>query len=114
MTAKYMIEKYGQAAQLTDNQTGKAISYRAIVQPLRYKNKLYLRGTYTELGRNQQDYYLYIGPGDVDITGVDSNKKTLTVSGVSYVVDRMEKHYLADWLIYHWAIVHPTVNDVTE
>ncbi len=111
MTAKYLIEKYGQDARLIDNQTGQFVDYKAMVQPLRYKNKLYLRGTFTELGRNQQDYYLYMGPGDIDISDVDSGAKTLLVGGVSYVVDRMEKHYLANWLIYHWAIIHPTVTD---
>ncbi|MDD6021682.1 MAG: hypothetical protein ACI4GA_07865 [Acutalibacteraceae bacterium] len=111
MTAKYIIEKYGQDAALTDAAENKTIRFKAFVQALRYKNKLYLRGTYTELGRNQQDYYLYIGPGDVDISCVDAAARTLTVAGVSYVVDRTEKHYIGDTVIYHWAIIHPTVAD---
>ncbi len=113
MTAKYIIEKYGQNAELTDIATNKKINFKALVQALRYKNKLYLRGTYTELGRNQQDYYLYIGPPDVDISQADSSSETLTVGGISYVVDRMEKHYIGNTLIYHWAIIHPTVTDIS-
>lgn len=113
MTTKYIMEKYGQTAKLTDTAKNKTVNFKAIVQALRYKNKLYLRGTYTELGRNQQDYYLYIGPGDVDISGVDAGAKTLTVGGVSYVVDRTEKHYIGSELIYHWAIIHPVVTDAS-
>lgn len=111
MTAESIMKKYGQTAALTDTATNKTTHFKAFVQALRYKNKLYLRGTYTELGRNQQDYYLYIGPAEVDISGVDASSKTLTVGGISYVVDRTEKHYIGNELIYHWAIIHPVVAD---
>ncbi len=110
MTVKPIMKKYGQSAVITDSTTGKKISFKAFVQALRYKNKLYLRGTFTELGRNQQDYYLYIGPPDIDLTVVDADTKTLTVSGTQYIVDRVEEHYIGDELIYIWGILHPTVD----
>lgn len=111
MTANHIIDRYGQAAVLTNVKTKKSVHFKALVQALRYKNKLYLRGTYTELGRNQQDCYLYIGPPEVDITDADSSVKTLTVGGTPYIVDRVEKHYIGEKLIYYWAIVHPFVSD---
>lgn len=111
MTAKHIIDRYGQSAVLKNTKTKTSVHFKAFVQALRYKNKLYLRGTYTELGRNQQDYYLYIGPPDVDISEIDANVKTLTVAGISYIVDRVEKHYIGEELIYYWAIIHPSVTD---
>lgn len=111
MTVNNVLKHYGQNATLSDTSTNTAVDFKAFVQALRYKNKLYLRGTYTELGRNQQDYYLYIGPADIDISGADSTTKILTVGGISYIVDRVEKHYIGRQLIYHWAIIHPSVAD---
>lgn len=109
--SKRCIEKYGISATLKDFTKGNAeiTEFKALVQALRYKNKVYLRGTYTEIGKNQQDYYLYIGPGDVDISNADGVKKTLTIGGVEYITDRTEKHYIGDENIYVWGIIRPVV-----
>ena len=34
--------------------------FRALIQPLRYKNKMYLDGTYTDIGKSTSGNYLYI------------------------------------------------------
>lgn len=111
MTIKPILNRYGQSAVLNDAKTNKSVSFKAFIQALRYKNKLYLRGTFTELGRNQQDYYLYIGPPDVELSVTDTDTKTLTVDKVEYIIDRVEDHYIGNTIIYRWAIVHPAVAD---
>lgn len=111
MNTGKIFEKYGLSATLRDYTGGNAVrlQFNAFVQALRYKNKIYLRGTYTELGKNQQDYYLYIGPPDIDVSNVDGLEKTLTINGISYIVDRTEKHYVGNTNIYTWAIIRPIV-----
>ena len=116
MNTDRIFEKYGQDAVLRDYSGDGAVSvsFRAFVQALRYKNKIYLRGTYTELGKNQQDYYLYIGPADIDVSNVDGAERMLTINGTSYMVDRTEKHYIGNQNTYTWAIIRPVVTDSQE
>lgn len=108
-----IFEKYGLKANLKD-YTGDAVvtyNFRAFVQALRYKNKVYLRGTYTEIGKNQQDYYLYIGPADIDISNIDGISRVLTINDKSYIVDRTELHHIGEENIYTWAIIRPIIID---
>ncbi len=109
MNTSRLFQKYGQPAVFSDTVNLVSVSFRAFVRPLRYKNKIYLRGTYTEIGRNQQDYYLYFGPADIDVSGVNALDKTLTVNGREYIVDRMEHHCIGEHGIYNWAIVRPVI-----
>ncbi|MBR2315242.1 MAG: hypothetical protein IKA56_01230 [Clostridia bacterium] len=111
MNTEKIFEKYGLSATLCDYTAEKVVNleFNAFVQALRYKNKIYLRGTYTELGKNQQDYYLYIGPPDIDVSNVDGAERVLTINGISYMVDRTEKHYIGNTNIYNWAIIRPIV-----
>lgn len=111
MNTDIIFEKYGLQATLSDNRELTETSFRAFVQALRYKNKIYLRGTYTELGKNQQDYYLYIGPADVDVSNVDGLYRVLEINGTEYIVDRTERHYIGEKCIYTWAIIRPIVFD---
>lgn len=111
MNTGKIFEKYGLDATLSDysGDTFEEYSFKAFVQALRYKNKVYLRGTYTELGRNQQDYYLYIGPPEIDISNVDGMTRTLNINGTEYLVDRTEQHHIGNNNIYTWAIIRPVV-----
>lgn len=109
-----LLKKAGTDAAFIDNATATTVNFYAVVEPLRYKNKIYLRGTYTEIGRNHQDFYLYIGPPDVDISDTDSITKVLIINGVSYVVDRAENHAMGNKNIYMWAIIRPVVAEPEE
>lgn len=111
MNTGKIFEKYGLEANLYDYSGDALVSYdfKAFVQALRYKNKVYLRGTYTELGKNQQDYYLYIGPADVDVSNVDGAVRVLNINGTEYLVDRTEQHHIGNENVYTWAIIRPVV-----
>lgn len=111
MNINPILRRYGQSAVLDDAATGTQTDFHAFVQALRYKNKLYLRGTFTELGRNQQDCYLFIGPPEVEITVRDDDSMTVIVDSVRYIFDRVENHYIGNKIIYRWAILHPAVED---
>ncbi|MGN0443277.1 MAG: hypothetical protein ACI4F5_01515 [Acutalibacteraceae bacterium] len=115
MNTKRLFEKYGQKATLSvGGETVKNYDFRAFVQPLRYKNKLYLRGKFTEIGKNRQDYYLYIGPPDIDISEVDGSKTRLYIGQEEYLAYRTEKHKLADDTVYFWAIIRPVTPETEE
>ena len=64
-----IMDKHGQTMQYS--QDGEAFSppYRAFIQPLRYKNKMYLDGKHSEIGYIDTSYYLYLGPADIDVAG---------------------------------------------
>lgn len=78
--------------------------YRALIQPLRYKNKMYLDGSYTDIGKSSSGYYLYIGPSDHDITRLDEGDYLLS-DNVRYVISRAEKCYLGETVTHIWAIL---------
>ncbi|MDR1464916.1 MAG: hypothetical protein LBJ11_06425, partial [Oscillospiraceae bacterium] len=46
----------------------RSAGYGAFLQPLRYKNKMYLGGVNTRIGFNREGYYLYLGPAGHDLT----------------------------------------------
>ena len=82
--------------------------FSAFLQPLRYKNKLYMTGDFTPIGRNTQDLYLYIGPKEHDIS---QSPETYTIHdqlGNTYIIDRAEKILFRNEVIYIWAIIRKT------
>ena len=63
---KALFKKSG--VSLTIKKDGEEIaSFNAFLQPLRYKNKLYLSGVPTELGYDGLKKYLLICPPDIDL-----------------------------------------------
>ena len=111
MTLKSMFEKYGQEVTLKTDDGWSSPIYGAFIQPLRYKNKMYLYGVNTEIGYNSQGYYLYIGPPEHDLT---VNEDALIIDGdIKYQIDRAEKIKFGEEVLYVWAVVR-TVVEITE
>ena len=102
-----IIESVGQSvsARLPDGWSSE--SYRAVIQPLRYKNKMYLEGERTQIGRHHPGYYLYIGPARHDLTKLSEGARIRAESG-EYTIDRAEKCYLGDTVTHIWAILRST------
>jgi len=82
--------------------------YRAFIQPLRYKNKMYLYGVNTEIGFNNQGYYLYIGPPEPKLTAL-AEGVYVTADGTAYQVDRAEPVYFGSSPLYQWAILRTVI-----
>ena len=91
-------EKWGRVLVIENTDSTRTAPFKGFIQPLRYKNKMYLYGVNTEIGYNSQGYYLYIGPPDGDI---------------KYQIDRAEKIKLGEEVLYVWAVVR-TVVEITE
>ncbi len=103
MNIKECLEEYGRPAALCSSDGKTEENLHAIISPLRYKNKMYLSGIYTEIGYNSEGHYLYIGPPDCDLTGRDGCY--LLSEGIKYRIDRAEKVYFGKEVFYIWAII---------
>ncbi len=101
---------YGRTVALRDVNGRTLDSFKALIQPLRYKNKMYLDGIYTEIGFNSQGHYLYLGPPEPDLCALSAGDH-LYADGVPYQIDRAEKVYHNDKVFYIWAIIR-TITEV--
>lgn len=75
----------------------------AVIEPLRYKNKMYVEMQPTELGKTNDGCYKYLGPYDVDFSAGD----TIKYMGKDYVVQRVETVCFGKNPIYNWAVLRP-------
>lgn len=98
-------EKFGSSVRLTDGAGWYSPVYKAFLQPLRYKNKMYLEGTYTPIGRDSTGLYLYIGPASHNVTRLPETARIMDGDGRKYVVQRAEEVKLSDKPFYYWAVV---------
>ena len=83
-----------------------SVEFKAFLQPLRYKNKMYLSGTLTEIGYDTLRKFVLICPVSVNIPAVDGTRATLVFDGDSFCVDHCEKVFVGETPLYYWAIVH--------
>ena len=50
-------EKWGRVLVIENTDSTRTAPFKGFIQPLRYKNKMYLYGVNTEIGYNSQGYY---------------------------------------------------------
>lgn len=108
MTINTMFEKFGQEITCKGSDGWSSPIFGGFIQPLRYKNKMYLNGVNTVIGFNSQGHYLYIGPPEHDITKLN-NEYWIESDSKKYIVDRSEKVYLKNEAVYIWAIIREIV-----
>ena len=81
---------------------------RAIIQPMRYKNKLYIEMPRGELGIKDTECFLYLGSPSVNFSGKEFD--TIIVSNDrSYNVSRAEQIKMGDRTVYIWAVLSPRI-----
>lgn len=97
------LEHCGGAVYLERDGGTRSGPFRALIQPLRYKNKMYLEGTQTPIGLNARGYYMYIGPAEQELRV--SADEWLESGGVRYEVDRVESVSFRGEPVYRWAIL---------
>lgn len=78
----------------------------AFLQPLRYKNKMYLSAVHGELGFDTMTKFLLLCPGEVDLEAVDGVSVMLCLGEEDFSVDHCEKVCLGEEVLYNWAIIH--------
>ncbi len=108
MSIDRIIQKFGMSVYLKNNTDWKSPVFNAFIQPLRYKNKLYMTGNFTPIGRNPQDVYLYMGPKNHDLTKLNSSYRLCDSSGNAYMIERAEQIIFKNEIVYIWAIIRKT------
>lgn len=104
-----MLDKFGREICLKGYDGWTSEIFHGLIQPLRYKNKIYLDGVYTVIGFDNQGKYLYIGPAVHDLTALGTSWGYIYADGAKYTVDRAEKVYCGESPVYIWAIIREVV-----
>lgn len=108
MNITKILNTYGNTVYISGNDGWKSPFFKAFIQPLRYKNKLYQQGSFTPLGINKNNVYLYIGPVDHDLTNLNSTYRIHDNQNKSYIIDRAEKITVKNNVVYIWAVIRQT------
>lgn len=96
------IQIYGEdITVINDDDT---VSTRALIEPLRYRNVIYIGGEYRPLGMEHSEKYLYVGIPDITLV---ENKTIVKRKDNEYLVKRVEKYYVKEQVAYTWAILIP-------
>lgn len=98
-----VLRTYGRRVAVSDG-TWRSMPFRAFIQPVRYKNKMYLQDARTEIGLADSDYFLYIGPSVHDIAGL-SPAARIECGGEKYLIVKAEKIFVEDAPVYIWGVV---------
>ena len=108
MSINKILSSFGNTVYLSRSDGWKSPLFKAFIQPLRYKNKLYQQGSFTPLGVNKNNVYLYIGPANHDLTRLDGTFRLHDSENQRYIIDRAEKIKINDTVFYIWAIIRQT------
>ena len=108
MNINKMLESYGNTVYISGADGWVSPLFKAFIQPLRYKNKLYQQGSFTPLGINKNNVYLYIGPDTHDLTKLDNSYRIRDNENKKYIIDRVEKITVKNSVVYIWAVIRQT------
>lgn len=104
------MDRYGQTVHLIDDEWV-STPFKAFIQSVRYKNKMYLKDVNTPLGVANQDYFLFIGPYDHHLNALHAD--VVVQQGENkYVVVKSESVKFGDKVCYVWAIMQRLWEDV--
>ena len=102
-----LFSKHGvKMSYVNTSDKNKSFDFHAFLQPLRYKNKLYLSGVPTELGYDGLKKYLLICPYGISLDDIDGITHRLLFAGESFGVDHCETVHGNGSPLYIWAIIH--------
>ncbi len=82
----------------------------SIIQPMRYKNKMYLEQERTQLGFKDGECFLYLGPKEVDFTGVERDT-IIKTQDRCYNVSRADRINVNGNVQYIWAVLTLRIKD---
>lgn len=80
----------------------------AVIEPMRYKNKMYIGLNPNELGLIDNECYLYLGPAKPDFAGREQGV-IVTFGDRSYNVLRADRISYANETVYIWAVLTPRI-----
>lgn len=83
-----------------------SVSFNAFLEPLRYKNKMYLSSVSTELGYDVLTKFLLLCPVNVPLETVDGISVLLKAGDEDFSIDHCETVFFKNEPQYYWSIVH--------
>ena len=96
------IQTYGEDIAVINDDN--KVSTRAFIEPLHYRNKIYIGGEYRTLDMKRLEKYLYVGIPDITLV---ENKTIIERKDEKYLVKRVERYYVKEQVVYTWAILIP-------
>ncbi len=99
-----MIGKYGRMCEIMPFGSKKIIRAKAVVNPLLYKNKQYVGGSYLPDGYCDGGHYLYIGDPKINLDSFPVGS-LLRVGGSTYLIKHSEQYFIDDKPLYSWAVL---------
>lgn len=98
------MNKYGREVHSVNSDGAITGNAKCFIQPLRYKNKMYIEGTPTPVGINDSGYFLFLGPPEFDIESL--GEKGYICDGTKrYHIDRTEQIFIKNEPVYIWAVL---------
>lgn len=104
------LERFGEKITITTEQGQNKV--KGILQPLLYKNKMYISGKQLPSGYFDMGHYLLICPPEVKLPVVGN--AFLECGGKRYILKRSEVVKEKGRELYLWAVVCPYVEPVKE
>lgn len=101
-TVKKLIDKYGCDLSLSDG----SFSWRAFVEPLRYKNKLYVEESSLPEGMINRTAFRYIGPPDVDLNSIAPRGTVIKMGNIKVTVSHSEEVSFDNNTVYIYAVLN--------
>ncbi|MBR5498145.1 MAG: hypothetical protein IKV76_09230 [Clostridia bacterium] len=108
-TEKY-INRYGRSVDVCDVRGKVVQKMNCFIQPLRYKNKMYMQDTPTDIGFDHSGYCLLIAPPWFDKTAM-GEYGYIVAGNRHYHVDRCDEIYFGSDVLYVWAVLREKNDD---
>ena len=99
-----MINRYGRLCEVIPFGSDTKVRTNAFLNPLLYKNKMYIGGTYLPDGFYDGGHYLYIGKAAVRLDNLPLGS-VVKCGGDTYTIKRAEQYVIADKAVYIWAVL---------
>lgn len=110
-SVSFLLQKAGETVNVTIGTIPETIvQVKAIIQPMRYKNKLYVDMAWGNLGFKDTECFLYIGPPEVDFTGLELRSFVKTVDR-AYCISRADRIRVEGETVYIWAVLTPKIKE---
>lgn len=110
MKINKLFSRYGRPVSLFDKNGNLINESKCLIQPLRYKNKMYLEGIPTDIGINETGCYLLLAPPEFDPEPTDTSVY-ISDGRNNYHIDRSEKIYFKSDVYFVWAIIRLRIPD---
>jgi hypothetical protein len=98
-----IFEKYGSPVVIESPSLAQPVTVKGFVQPMRYKNAMYLEGTHTPIGFDDGGHCLYIGSPKLRVDRLV--RPILIFNGVRYSFKSAEAYMLGERAAYVWGIL---------